>query len=94
MYTQVKLNCLKENYLHKMDLVLSNLQRLICHKTQPTIYSSGCPHGVMVEAMNCGIVVSETNDRRVVENVTYKLLIGCVNMCINRVWHEITHKGA
>ena len=26
----------KTDYLHKMDLVLNNLQRLICHKTQPT----------------------------------------------------------
>ena len=26
----------RTDYLHKMDLVLDNLQRLICHKTQPT----------------------------------------------------------
>ena len=29
-----KLNCLKKKYLHKMDLALNNIQRLICHKTQ------------------------------------------------------------
>ena len=39
-----------------MDLALNNLQRLICHKNQP---GGGCPHGVMVKAMDCGIVVSE-----------------------------------
>ena len=39
-----------------MDLKLNNLQRLICHKTQTT---SGCPRGVMVKAMDCGIVVRE-----------------------------------
>ena len=26
----------RTDYLHKMDLALNNLQRLICHKTQPT----------------------------------------------------------
>ena len=39
-----------------MDLALNNLQRLICHKTQQT---RGCPRGVMVKAMDCGIVVRE-----------------------------------
>ena len=35
--THSKLNCLKKKYLHKRDLALNNLQRLICHKTnQPT----------------------------------------------------------
>ena len=33
--THAKLNCLKLNYLHKMDLALNNLQRLICNITQP-----------------------------------------------------------
>ena len=31
-----KLNCLKKNYFHTKDLALNILQRLICHKTQPT----------------------------------------------------------
>ena len=26
----------RTDYLHKMDLALNNLQRLICHKTQQT----------------------------------------------------------
>ena len=26
----------RTNYLHKMDLALNNLERLICHKTQQT----------------------------------------------------------
>ena len=34
--TQMKPNYLKSDYLHKMDLAINNLQRLICHKTQPT----------------------------------------------------------
>ena len=33
--THTKVNCLKYNYLHKIDLALNNLQMLICHKTQP-----------------------------------------------------------
>ena len=36
--TVAKLNCLKLNDSTKMDLALNNLQRLICHKTQPTNY--------------------------------------------------------
>ena len=40
------------------DLALNNLQGLICHKTQPNIFR-GCPRGVMVKAMDCGIVVSD-----------------------------------
>ena len=27
----------RTDYLHKMDLALNNLQKLICHKTQQTI---------------------------------------------------------
>ena len=44
-----------------MDLALNNLQRLICHKTHQTKPRGvwGCPRGVMVKAMNCGIVVRE-----------------------------------
>ena len=30
----------RTDYLHKMDLVLSNLQRLICHKTPTTNHST------------------------------------------------------
>ena len=37
-----------------MDLALNNLQSLICHKTQ-----TSCPRGVMVKAMDSGIVVRE-----------------------------------
>ena len=34
--THAKPNCLsRTDYLHKMDLALNNLQRLICHKTKP-----------------------------------------------------------
>ena len=28
-------------------------------RTHPTIFNNGCPRGVMVKAMNCGIVVRE-----------------------------------
>ena len=57
----------------KMDLALNNRQRLIWHKSQPTnpkkrrkeerennfSISILCPCGVMIKAMDCGIVVSE-----------------------------------
>ena len=46
-----------------MDLALNSLQRLICHKTKPNQtkpkITRGCPRGVMVKAMACGIVVRE-----------------------------------
>ena len=29
-------------YMHKKDLALNNLQRLICHKTQPNLCLSPC----------------------------------------------------
>ena len=67
--------------MHKKDLALNNLPRLICDKTipnqtKPVISNSrllhdiikhlplngdvrGCPRGVMVKAMDCGIVVRE-----------------------------------
>ena len=39
----------RTDYLYKNDLVLNNLQRLICHKTQPTNQPlSGGTCGVMV----------------------------------------------
>ena len=38
-----------------MDLALNNLQKLIFPKPK----EGGCPCGVMVKAMDCGIVVSE-----------------------------------
>ena len=31
-----KLNCLKYNYLHKMNFGSNNQQKLICYKNQPT----------------------------------------------------------
>ena len=34
MLNRIVLN--RTDYLHKMDLVLNNLQKLICHKTQQT----------------------------------------------------------
>ena len=40
--TYAKLNFLKQNYFHKMDLALNKLQRLICHKTQPTNQPTNC----------------------------------------------------
>ena len=64
----------RTDYLHKIDLALNNLQRLICHKTQEANQpekkhrhsrisgygpKGGCPRGVMLKAMYCGIVVSE-----------------------------------
>ena len=45
--------------MYKQDLVLNNQQWLIWHKTQPNLTLGGCPRGVMVKAMNCGIVVRE-----------------------------------
>ena len=43
-------------YMYKRDLALNNLQWLICHETQP---NRGCPRGVMVKAIDSGIVVRE-----------------------------------
>ena len=42
-------------YMYRIKLALNRLQWLICYKTKPR----GCPHGVMVKAMDCGIVVRE-----------------------------------
>ena len=69
---QTKLNHI---YLMCMEnLALNNLQWLICHKTKSNhiylvyiryigrmvrLFTNGCPRGVMVKAMNCGIVVRE-----------------------------------
>ncbi len=39
-----------------MDLALNNQQWLICNKIKT---KQVCPRGVMVKAMDCGIVVSE-----------------------------------
>ena len=41
----------------KIDLVLNYVHWLICHQTQT---KEGCPRGVMVKAMDCGIVVRES----------------------------------
>ena len=45
--TYTKLNCLKYNDLHKMDLALNNPQRLICHKTQPANQSTKTHHNIL-----------------------------------------------
>ena len=42
-----------------MGLVLNNLQRLICHKKR------GCPCGVMVKALDCGIIVFLFNNKNI-----------------------------
>ena len=37
--TNVELNCLKYKcFMYKIDLALKNLQRLMCHKPNQTIY--------------------------------------------------------
>ena len=36
LFIHAKLSSLKYNYLHKMDLALNNLQKLIYHKTKST----------------------------------------------------------
>ena len=41
LYTDAKLNCLKELLIcMEMDLALNNLQMFICHKPQPTNQST------------------------------------------------------
>ena len=41
-------------YMHKKDLALDNLQRLICHKSKPNQ-----THGVVANVLDCDITVSE-----------------------------------
>ena len=56
------LEILYQIYMYKKDLALNNIQRLIYHKTKPNQSNpnqGGCPRGVVVKAMGCGIVVSE-----------------------------------
>ena len=48
--------------MYNQNFALNNLQGLICHKAKPNqaiTFSQGCPRGVMVKAMDCGIVVRE-----------------------------------
>ena len=48
------------HHMYKEDLALNNLQRLICHKTQPNqTYEEEDSHGAIVADLpNCDIIVS------------------------------------
>ena len=42
----------RTDYLHKMDLALNNLQRLICHKTQQTNLPIHSEHDARQQSVN------------------------------------------
>ena len=51
-----------ENYLRykvQFGLVLSYINHCWLFNAKSSLYIGWCPHGVMVKAMDCGIVVSE-----------------------------------
>ena len=82
-----------------MDLALNNLQRLICHKTQPTkkmleIYEIRPPTKPMPLKKNLSshlcLMLKQFIYKQKCKPTNY-LLTTCIY--IKNIWHEITHKG-